>query len=111
MTRMSNTKAFLLIGFTVGVIMTALTYEAKAVDGNFLLNQCKGNGGHQTAYIMGVIDALEDTGERRYCLPANSQGAQYKDVVCRGLQNTPEVRHMPASLLTHAFLVEAFPCR
>lgn len=113
MIRMSDTKAFLLFGFTVGVILTAFTYEAKAqtVNGNQMNTWCSEAPGLVSAYVTGVVDSLYSVNEARFCLPPTGIVKQNVDVVCKGLVDHPEYRAFDASVLTHAFLAEAFPCQ
>lgn len=111
MTRMSNTKAFLLIGFTAGVIMTALTYEAKAAffDGNALLDRCKTSRVAAISYVVGAIDLMEvQDPSFRGLYPQTATAGQLTDVVCQFLQNTPEKRHVSAAALVAVAIGTAF---
>lgn len=113
MTRMSDTKAFLLIGFTVGVIMTALTYEAKAnpMDGYELYNACIKDEFIAGIYVVGVTEALQSVREARFCLPGNVGPYETKNAVCGGLHNNQSLLAGDAVLLTHTILMREYPCR
>lgn len=82
-------------------------------DGNKLLSDFNGNPGTQVTpaiglgYVMGVIDAYNGV---TFCLPENITAGQARDMIRNYLDNTPSIRHFPASeIISHAFKT-SWPC-
>lgn len=100
-----------VLGFPLYILASCAEANAQTVDGNMLHSQCQSGHGFDTPYIVGVMGGLNQSGSQQFCLPMNSNGRQYRDVVCKGLVDHPEYRAFDASVLTHAFLAEAFPCQ
>lgn len=110
--RTSNAKAFFMFGFTVGVIMTALTYEAKAapMDGYALYNACIKDEFVAGVYVVGVTEALQSVREARFCIPAGIGPFDTKNAVCAGLHVNQSLLAGDAVLLTHTILMREYPC-
>lgn len=108
---------------------------AENMSGNSLYEACTTENGVTAGfcigYVVGVIEGIryglavpmwsagEDSSEvinklsdgvLMYCPPPEVQNGQHVDVVNKYLQSHPEKRHMPARLLIHIALREAFPC-
>lgn len=106
-------QAMALLGavlLPVYIIASCSPASAQTITGNHLHSMCSSNGIAVSGYVTGVVDALTSLGESRICFPPNSVVGQSVDIVCKGLSENPEYRNVDASLLTHAFLSEAFPC-
>lgn len=71
-----------------------------------------GRGQFFTAYVSGVLDAGDLTGEsiKRYCLPPKVTNGQVADVVFKYLDGTPEIRHLGASYAVRMSIRSAWPC-
>lgn len=102
------------IGMAVAALATFLTThhpKAQTLDGNVLYSFCERSPIIARGYVTGVVDALVSINQQRFCLPPTGVVKQNSDIVCKGLTLNPEYRSAPASMLTHAFLTEAFPCQ
>lgn len=93
------------------ILASCTQAQAQTADGNMLFSQCQSGYGYETPYILGVVAGLSQFNSQRFCLPPGSVGKQYRDVVCRGLLDNPELRHADAAMITHAILSDAFPCQ
>ena len=112
---------------TVFMIMPA---RADYVDGDVLVEWAKeyqraksGTGNVDShiyvrrfqVYVMGVHDAhdsllLTSGVAPIFCTPDYLSVAQLSETVARFLENNPERKHEPGSILVAAALAEAFPC-
>lgn len=106
-------QAMALLGavlLPIYIIASCSPTSAQTLTGNYLHTMCNGNKSIASGYVTGVVDALISLGESRICFPPGSVVGQNVDIVCKGLSENPEYRNVDASLLTHVFLGEAFPC-
>jgi hypothetical protein len=122
----------------VGIALAASLLTANAQDtggeflnGNQLLRYCSEKEGSVTywqseasctTYIMGAHDALIsaaksltiwgefETPLRLICVPGGVEAGQLRDIVIQRLQNQPQERDLPASMIVHSALLQAYPC-
>lgn len=87
--------------------------QAYYKDGNRLLSEMKDNSGTNVlpaiaiGYVTGVADALYGITN---CPPQNVTVGQLTDMVRNYLENTPAVRHLPASQIISHVLKTVWPC-
>ena len=87
-------------------------------NGNRLLEWCESSESLALAYVTGAYDAAQYmsvfVGSEAYaptiCTPAGSQNTQYRDIVCRYVDDHPEARTSSATSLVVMALQEAWPC-
>ncbi len=95
------------------IALAAGSANAYFKDGNRLLSELKNNSETQIypaismGYISGVADALMGI---TYCPPENITVGQVRDMVRNYLENTPAVRHLPASQIISHVLKTVWPC-
>lgn len=87
------------------------------LDGNEFYEKCNEDELFCIAYVIGNIDAVklfQDLGSithgRSFCIPGGVSAVQVTDVVRKFLEDTPQHRHLDASLLIARSLRVAFPC-
>lgn len=111
---MSVYPRLIMIAFSTSIL--AQPAAAGWLNGNQLHRECEAETPFMAmGYIFGVIDGVElrqqdVRGEPFFCLPDSVVGKQLFDVVCEYAASHAKVRHVPASYLTVAALMEAWPC-
>jgi hypothetical protein len=100
-----------VIGFPLYILASCTDAKAQTIDGNRMHAWCGEAMPLASGYVTGVVDGLYSVQQARFCLPSTGIVKQNVDVVCKGLVDHPEYRAFDASVLTHAFLAEAFPCQ
>lgn len=121
----------MLLLLTVATVFTTPPVRADYVDGDVLVEWAneyrssrEGTGNAFShiyvrrfeVYVMGVADAhkslLVFSGiPPVFCTPDYLTVDQLSETVARFLENHPERKHEPGSILVAAALAEAFPCR
>jgi len=116
--------------FAVAIVFTTLPVRADFVDGDVLAEWAKeyrsaraGTGNDLShiyvrrfqVYVMGIHDAHDSLlvtsgADPIFCTPAYLTVGQLSETVARFLENNPERKHEPGSILVAAALAEAFPC-
>ena len=111
--------------FSAAVLATGLLVSsgawATSINGNQLLQECKGSSGFEqgvcAGFVGGVADALDGPekgfGENQFCTSIEGMGitnGQIRDVVVKWLNNNPSERHYSGWSVVVAALSEAFPC-
>ena len=95
----------------LAVSFLCVNAHAQFKDGNRLLSDF-GHSSHVVpaiglGYVMGVLDAYNGV---VFCAPDNMTAGQARDIVQNYLNNTPSVRHFPASeIISHVFKT-MWPC-
>ena len=106
------TAAFCLLAFSASAQNTMGFY----IDGNKLHEFCTTNYTMAHGYVSGVFDrsstayAATLSPSVMLCSPQSSKTTQLTDVVCKYLEENPEVRHYGGAAITEMALTEAFPC-
>jgi len=120
----------MLLTIAAANVFTSLPVRADYVDGDVLVEWAKeyqqaraGTGNVDShiyvrrfqVYVMGIHDAhdslLVTSGAAPiFCTPDYLTVAQLSETVARFLENHPERKHEPGSLLVAAALAESFPC-
>ena len=116
--------------FTIACLTTfalALSAPASAFDqgeggyfysGNKLHEMCRNTPSMAMSYIIGTYDGAQymaaylQKGHSpfTFCAPANSVTTQYRDIVCRFVDEHPAKRASSAFTLVSEALEEAWPC-
>jgi hypothetical protein len=98
----------------LGASDPAAAGEAAFLSGEQLQELCKGVDASCTAYLMGVLDALNlmesrSGGGSAFCAPEITSD-EVTDVVRKHLERHPARWESPAATLVTEAMVEAFPC-
>lgn len=120
---MVRAAALILATGLTWMLCLASPAHADAFDGNAMYISCSAtlpldrdpekmveaayNIGSCLGFVRGAT-ALEQG--RGFCLPANSNLGQLKDVYLKFLQDNPQARHRSGKLLLVAAMVQSFPC-
>jgi hypothetical protein len=119
---MRGIRALAIAGVVVSLWRSGAWGEVR-MDGNELMRRC---GFSRTSYeygfcfgsIIGVAELVSALnilglieGRQSACVPANAANGQIVDVVKNYLRDNPAQRHMMASGLIVAALIQAFPCQ
>lgn len=82
-------------------------------DGNKLISDLNNTNPSQITpaiglgYVMGIVDAYNGV---VFCAPENMTAGQARDMVQNYLNNTPAVRHFPASEIVSHVFKSMWPC-
>lgn len=100
-------KLFLLAALMAG------TAHAQFFSGNEILQRMEAQDsvvGRSLAlgYVAGVLDAAIDVD---ICPPEQVQIGQARDMVLQWLRANPDKRHLPAAVIVHVVLRNAWPCK
>jgi Ssp1 endopeptidase immunity protein Rap1a len=96
--------------------LTALPTEAAFYNGNKLYTECTGSKATDQvsciSYIEGIADMVAGlwTPKDTACFSPGINAGQLQDIVVNYLQDHPENRHWPATILVLQALHDAFPC-
>ena len=104
-------REFILLA-AAALSLAPATANAGWKTGNNLYESCKSERPLQyadcTSFSMGIIDASELLGKTLH-IPADITAGQLHDIVFKYLENHPENRHWPASILVWNAIREAYP--
>jgi hypothetical protein len=97
-----------LIALTLLTLSTAAS--AEFYDGNDLFKNIQGDA-NARLLALGYVAGVFDLGRGEYhCAPERVTLGQAYDIVKQWMVKKPSVRHMDASVLVSAALMEVWPC-
>jgi len=92
--------------------------QAKARDGNQLLQQCTATIGAHVNFCFGYIDAVFDLllennefDGFNACISSELDDPQLRNIVVKFLKDNPDLRRLGAANLIARALAASFPCR
>jgi hypothetical protein len=96
----------------------AQDYSKFVTTGNKLFTECqKPQPDYCFGFITGIVEANSlvlmtnrGTSIKLFCAPEGVNVMQTKDIVLQALQDWPQIRHLPASVLVWRALAEVWPC-
>ena len=109
---MAITATNALVGLVVGAtlaLLLAQPAEASYMDGNSLHRFCGSSPVLVTSYLGGALDMSREP-ELVQCIPDNARIGQLRDVLCKWLEEHPELRHLDGDLVVIVALKQSFGC-
>lgn len=106
---MKKFKLFIFLSFLV------ISGPSLALNGNELFADLKRNDvsyeyGYGSGFLIGAIQKSTLETRKLYCIPAGVTQRQIIDVTINYLQNSPEIRNLPAIILIEMAFMKAWPC-
>lgn len=102
------------------VVALGLVRPANALSGNKALRLCEVDSLGCITLMEGMLDGygtaflLNLPGQQPFyelrCVPFGASNGQAKDIFVNFLRSNPELRHLNATMIYFAALLEAFPC-
>lgn len=96
------------------IIATMAVGPASAgfVTGNQLLDDCRRPARmFAMGYVSGLADMLQTIVPEKMCIPEEASIGQAVDIVCKHVEDNPQLRHGPADYLTFSALYKVFACK
>lgn len=96
------------------LILALFSFSAHAdfKDGNKLHSELSDTGPVPRSIAIGYITGIADAyGGTNHCPPGNVTAGQLNDMVKNYLDNTPSIRHLPASIIVSHVLKSVWPCK
>ena len=95
---------------TALALVASTTASAEFYDGNELFKHMKGDANNRVLAI-GYVAGVFDLGQGEFhCAPQRVSLGQAYDIVEKSMDDRPSIRHMDASILVSAALMEVWPC-
>jgi hypothetical protein len=96
---------------TALALVASTAASAEFFTGNDLLNRLQSSEPTKQVMALGYIAGVSDFGQSNsHCTPDGVSLGQLRDIVQQSLVNYPSLRHLDASLLVTAALMETWPC-
>ena len=113
MTLMNRMLKSAVLGSCLSLIAPATSPAAPT--GNDFHAMCQGGSVMPGLYVFGLHDGLNLSEDARFvglriCVPSGVTAEQMGDVLCRSLDKTPELRHLPVDHIALAALSVSWPC-
>lgn len=97
-----------IIAITLALASTAAS--AEFYDGNELFKHMQGDANNRVLAI-GYVAGVFDLGRGEFhCAPERVSLGQAYDIVRQSMTDRPSIRHMDASILVSAALMDVWPC-
>jgi hypothetical protein len=106
---MRTFKIFCLLYFLI------ISGPSLALTGNELFADLKRNDvsyehGYSSGFLFGAVQKSVLETKKIYCIPPGVTQRQLIDVTINYLQNSPEIRNLPAIILIEMGFMRAWPC-
>ena len=105
-------KTFKIFCFLYFLIISG---PSLALTGNELFADLKRNDvsyeyGYSSGFLFGAVQKSVLETKKIYCIPSGVTQRQIIDVTINYLQNSPEIRNLPAIILIEMGFMRAWPC-
>lgn len=106
---MKKFKIFIFLSFML-ISGLSLAFTGNELFADLKRNDASYEYGYSSGFLLGAFQKSALEAKKTYCTPSGVTHRQLIDVTINYLQNSPEIRNLPAIILIEMGFIKAWPC-